>query len=203
MQSYGPAQVHGPQAINAPHRAYSTAGSVPSSRAAATDQLDISPEASFISRARELPDIVTTAWRAFAPPSPPAPTSPTTSSTSLSTACSTRSASKCVILTLRVRFFTGLPLGESHHHAKRGEYSETPRLHPASRDLQSTVVRASISLAGCSCPTISPSAPLTSRSPRRSGSRSTCRAAASGSPSSGGSWSTTSSSGTTISTPTS
>lgn len=57
MQIYGPAQVHGPQAINAPHRAYSTAGSAPSGRAAATDQLDISPEASFISRARELPDI--------------------------------------------------------------------------------------------------------------------------------------------------
>ena len=57
MQIYGTAQVHGPQAINAPHRAYAPSGSAPAGRPAAADQLDISPEASFVSQARELPDI--------------------------------------------------------------------------------------------------------------------------------------------------
>lgn len=57
MQIYGPAQVHGPQAINAPHRAYAPTGASPAGRPAAADQLDISPEASFVSRARDLPDI--------------------------------------------------------------------------------------------------------------------------------------------------
>ncbi len=57
MQIYGAAQVHGPQAINSPHRAYAAQGASPAARPAAADQLDISPEASFVSRARELPDI--------------------------------------------------------------------------------------------------------------------------------------------------
>lgn len=57
MQIYGTAQVHGPQAIAPPHRAYAPCSSAPTSRAGTVDQLDISPEASFVSQARELPDI--------------------------------------------------------------------------------------------------------------------------------------------------
>lgn len=57
MQIYGPTQVHGPQAINSPHRAYAAPSSAPASRAGTVDHLDISPEASYVSQARELPDI--------------------------------------------------------------------------------------------------------------------------------------------------
>ena len=59
MQINGPAHVHGPQAINAPHhatRASQAAAAQPSS-IAQVDQVDISPEASFVAEARELPDI--------------------------------------------------------------------------------------------------------------------------------------------------
>jgi negative regulator of flagellin synthesis FlgM len=57
MQIYGPAHVHGPQAISAPHRNYASEASAPAARQTAVDQLDISHEASFVSRAKELPDV--------------------------------------------------------------------------------------------------------------------------------------------------
>ena len=57
MQIYGPAHVHGPQAISAPHRNYAASGTSPAGRQAAVDQLDISHEADLVSRVRELPDI--------------------------------------------------------------------------------------------------------------------------------------------------
>ena len=57
MQIYGPAHVHGPQAISAPHRNYASQATAPAGRPAEVDQLDISHEASYVSRAMELPDV--------------------------------------------------------------------------------------------------------------------------------------------------
>ena len=57
MQIQGPTQVHGPQPINAPHRAQASPPAARSSYATGADQLDISREADMVSRARELPDI--------------------------------------------------------------------------------------------------------------------------------------------------
>ena len=57
MQIYGPAHVHGPQAISAPHRNYASESTAPAGRPAAVDELDISHEAAFVSRAKELPDV--------------------------------------------------------------------------------------------------------------------------------------------------
>lgn len=56
MQIYGPAHVHGPQSIGAPHRAQAPQAA-PSAGYEAVDQLDISHQADLVSRARETPDI--------------------------------------------------------------------------------------------------------------------------------------------------
>ena len=59
MQIQGTGHIHGPQAVNAPHRATATGPTAPTHQAIerGVDQLDISPEADMVSRARELPDI--------------------------------------------------------------------------------------------------------------------------------------------------
>ncbi len=57
MQINGPAHVHGPQPINAPHRAKAASPTPSSQPAAPTDQLDISQEADMVSRMRDIPDI--------------------------------------------------------------------------------------------------------------------------------------------------
>jgi negative regulator of flagellin synthesis FlgM len=57
MQINGPAHLHGPQSISAPH---GTKGVQPSATTEApreADQLDISPQADLVSRIRDLPDI--------------------------------------------------------------------------------------------------------------------------------------------------
>ena len=53
----GPAFLHGPQPINAPHRAASAQPAAPSRPSSHVDQLDISPQAELVSRVREAPDI--------------------------------------------------------------------------------------------------------------------------------------------------
>lgn len=60
MQIQGPAHVHGPQAINAPHQVRpAPTAEKPTEQTPTTgvDQLDISPEADLISRVRETPEI--------------------------------------------------------------------------------------------------------------------------------------------------
>jgi negative regulator of flagellin synthesis FlgM len=57
MQINGPAHIHGPQSINAPHRPMNASAATSAPRAAEVDQLDISPEADMVSRAREMSDI--------------------------------------------------------------------------------------------------------------------------------------------------
>lgn len=57
MHIYGPAHVHGPQPINAPHRTAASQPSEQTSYTAGADQLDISREADMMSRIRDLPDI--------------------------------------------------------------------------------------------------------------------------------------------------
>lgn len=57
MQIFGPTYVHGPQSVNAPHRAQPQQPAAGASPAAAADQLDISSEANFVSRARDLPEV--------------------------------------------------------------------------------------------------------------------------------------------------
>ena len=52
----GPAFLHGAQPINAPHRAAS-AQPAPARQSSQVDQLDISPQADFVSRVRDIPDI--------------------------------------------------------------------------------------------------------------------------------------------------
>lgn len=59
MQIHGLAHVHGPQSVNAPHRAQTAQPATHSGYAGGADQLDISREADMISRARELPEIRT------------------------------------------------------------------------------------------------------------------------------------------------
>ena len=59
MQIHGTTQVHGPQPINAPHRARAAQPTTQTSFVAGTDQLDISREADLVSRIREIPDIRT------------------------------------------------------------------------------------------------------------------------------------------------
>ena len=57
MQINGPTHVHGPQPINAPHRAQAPQPSAQRSQLTGADQLDISREADMVSRVREMPDI--------------------------------------------------------------------------------------------------------------------------------------------------
>lgn len=59
MQIQGTTQVHGPQPVNAPHRAQATQPAAPSQQVTGADQLDISQEADFVSRVRDLPEIRT------------------------------------------------------------------------------------------------------------------------------------------------
>jgi negative regulator of flagellin synthesis FlgM len=57
MQIYGPTHAHGPQSINTPQRAHSMQSSAQPDQARGMDQLDISPEADFLSRVRDISDI--------------------------------------------------------------------------------------------------------------------------------------------------
>lgn len=58
MQIHGPAHIHGPQPVNAPHRPVAaTATKSSSTYAAGVDQLDISREADLASRIRDIPEI--------------------------------------------------------------------------------------------------------------------------------------------------
>ena len=57
MQVHGPAFLHGAQSIGAPHRVAGSQATVEPTYASPTDQLDISPEASLISRMVDIPDI--------------------------------------------------------------------------------------------------------------------------------------------------
>lgn len=56
MYVYGPMHAHGAQSVNAPH--HQAAPTPPEvNRSDVSDQLDISPEAEMLIRARELPEI--------------------------------------------------------------------------------------------------------------------------------------------------
>ena len=58
MQINRPGHVHGPQSVNAPHRNQTQQPQTPTnSNLTEVDQLDISTEASMVSRARDLPEI--------------------------------------------------------------------------------------------------------------------------------------------------
>lgn len=57
MQINRLASIHGPQAIQAPHRVQNAQPARPSQQVAGADQLDISPKAELLSRIREIPGI--------------------------------------------------------------------------------------------------------------------------------------------------
>ena len=58
MQIHGLGQVHGPQQLRAPHAQQPAQGaSTPRGDNVNIDQLDISPQADLVSRARDVPDI--------------------------------------------------------------------------------------------------------------------------------------------------
>ena len=57
MQIHGLAHVHGPQSLNAPHRAQAPQQGAQTGYVNGADQLDISNEAEMISRARDLPEM--------------------------------------------------------------------------------------------------------------------------------------------------
>lgn len=57
MHIYGTSQVHGPQSVNAPHRAAVQETNPETQTVSNADQLDISQEADLVSRVRELPEI--------------------------------------------------------------------------------------------------------------------------------------------------
>lgn len=57
MQIHGPAHLHGPQSISAPHNSKVTQPGPTSLSPPEADQLDISPEADLVSRIRDLPEI--------------------------------------------------------------------------------------------------------------------------------------------------
>lgn len=57
MQIQGPAHLHGPQSINAPHGAKQTQPTAEPQSVRESDELDISQEADLVSRIRDLPDI--------------------------------------------------------------------------------------------------------------------------------------------------
>lgn len=57
MQIQGPANLHGAQAIQSPHRVNETAPQQSSESIHGADQLEISAEAEMISRIRDVPDI--------------------------------------------------------------------------------------------------------------------------------------------------
>lgn len=57
MHIYGPAHLHGPQSISAPHAHRGVQSSAPLATSAASDQLDISDAARVAARLGEIPDI--------------------------------------------------------------------------------------------------------------------------------------------------
>ena len=57
MQIQGPAHLHGPQPINAPHGTKAAQPATTTETPREADQLDISPQADLVSRIRDLPDI--------------------------------------------------------------------------------------------------------------------------------------------------
>lgn len=57
MQIYGPTHAHGPQSVNTPQRTHGVQSCTQPEQARGMDQLDISPEADFLSRVRDIPDI--------------------------------------------------------------------------------------------------------------------------------------------------
>lgn len=57
MQIHGSTHVQGPQPINSINRAPATQPAAQPDNSAGVDQLDISQEADFVSRIRELPDV--------------------------------------------------------------------------------------------------------------------------------------------------
>jgi negative regulator of flagellin synthesis FlgM len=57
MQIHSLSHVHGPQAINAPHRAQASQPVQPNEYLSGADQLDISHEADMVSRIHDLPEI--------------------------------------------------------------------------------------------------------------------------------------------------
>jgi negative regulator of flagellin synthesis FlgM len=58
MQIYGPAQLHGPQGISAPHANTRSGFAAPAARAADTrDTLEISAEGMFAEKLQELPEM--------------------------------------------------------------------------------------------------------------------------------------------------
>lgn len=57
MQIYGPAAVHGAQGISAPHVHRTSATSPSGGGSQVSDQLDLSPSATFVDQARNLPDV--------------------------------------------------------------------------------------------------------------------------------------------------
>ncbi|MDP7015633.1 MAG: flagellar biosynthesis anti-sigma factor FlgM [Pirellulaceae bacterium] len=61
MRIHGSAHVHGPQAVNTPHRNQQQPAqpSAPTRPPQTVDQLDLSPAAEFVSDARALPEIRT------------------------------------------------------------------------------------------------------------------------------------------------
>ena len=59
MQIQGPSHLHGAQPINAPHRTAHTEAPRGTSSLSQVDQLDISPEADFVSRVSGMPDVRT------------------------------------------------------------------------------------------------------------------------------------------------
>ena len=57
MQIYGTTHLHAAQPLNAPHRMAPAQGTASTRGTFGVDQLDISPEADFVSQVRDLPDI--------------------------------------------------------------------------------------------------------------------------------------------------
>ena len=59
MYIQGTSHVHGPQSISAPHRTQASPATPSTQSSSRVDQLDISPEASFVSQTRDIPDVRT------------------------------------------------------------------------------------------------------------------------------------------------
>ena len=57
MQINGPGHIHATQAVSTPHYSQAARSAETSYSASQVDQLDISPEAEFISQTRDIPDI--------------------------------------------------------------------------------------------------------------------------------------------------
>ena len=57
MQIYGPASVHGAQNVSAPHAARTAPTTSTGSTRQVSDQLDLSPQATFVDQVNQLPDM--------------------------------------------------------------------------------------------------------------------------------------------------